>query len=120
VATALLPHDFSGSFHVPPDESDGEFVGITLDEKGRARIWNIVLTETEFSFTKQYFDGKPHSFEIEYHFKRHSDGTWRGSFSVPEGDNQNTAHCVLQEVTRDFFTHPYAKMRNAIENAGKG
>ena len=99
VCEGLLRFMFSGVIHVNPHD----YVGVLLtgnvnDHYGDAVLSGIELTDNSLRFIKMY---EKRDDPINFNFKRRGGwwvGEWEGSIV-----GRGLAHCVLTEVTEDFF-----------------
>ncbi len=99
----MLPFMYAGVFASIPPESEKEMTGTMADFCGRAVLFDIKLSETELSFTKQYLGRED---EIFYSFRKQADGSWGGSFSGADVQAGNS-HCILTPVSEEFFIPKY-------------
>lgn len=81
------------------DPKTQELSGGMTDHYGESVLSNISMTETRFSFVKQY-NGRGDN--IAYLFEKGSGNLWIGGYQgVATG--AGNSHCILTEVPDDFF-----------------
>ncbi len=107
VREGLISFMYAGAiFHRGHDEKN-ELVGAMNDEFGHSELRNIVLTDSELSFSKCY-----ETYEIQYVFKKGESNTWVGRFFYPNHPTarEGLTRCVLTPVDWNLFKRDMAKI----------
>ncbi len=86
---------------VGQDEFSDELTGSLVDAFGHSILSNVVMTETEFSFDKQYVDRYD---LIHYAFRREGD-LWVGGYSN-ERTGEGSANCIITPIPERMFGTP--------------
>jgi len=91
--------DFSAFLFLNPQNSVGELMGSGCDQYGIFKLSNIIIQESEASFTKKYLS---ENVEIKYKLKKEN-GYWVGTWSRPDASRGNV-RCMLTETPEGFLT----------------
>jgi len=118
VRDGLIPSMYAGSIFHRDHNEQNELVGAMQDENGPSELRDIVLTETELSFSKYYQKREflppldPRDDFIRYVFKKGEGNTWIGEFSFPnhpDGALRRISRCVLTPVDWNLFKRDISK-----------
>jgi hypothetical protein len=83
-------------------ESSGLLVGRMQDSFGLADLSDILISDTEIRFTKQYEHQRD---VVEYTFRKKENGTWEGEYKFNGGAiGSGPSRCIITQVPDGFLT----------------
>ena len=120
IKEGLIPFMYAGSIWHTGHEEAGELVGAMQDDFGHSELHDIVLTETELSFSKHYEKYKILKeiilvdASIRYNFKKGARNTWVGTYEFPPSSQvpRGGTRCVLTELDFSLVKRDIAKALN--------
>ena len=101
--TALVSAMYMGVL-MPHKDNTEELIGSTVDQAGHAAINEGILSDTAFSFWKQYTHRRD---RILYRFQKQPDGIWSGQYFGQGEVGRGYSRCVLTPVSKEFFVAKY-------------